>query len=291
MNTGPNPNALGVIPRIPHAHMENKAERPLSHVVNLYGHYSADRCPQSATVEEEISHMQGIARFHIGKDWSSDHSGVYGFTMMYTYAIFQSGRLYLVNPESWLLWNTTYGNPWGLATVAILGKGEKPSSAMLAAFKAHLDYMTNRADIPARRAHVWGHGECGLMYGGGPPFGNNTDCPGGLLAFIREYRKGAPMPPPGPQPTNRFFPETGQYISFGFKDFWEANPNALRDWGFPITPEIAETLSDGKSYTVQYFERARFEFHPEAPDPFKVQLGLIGVELKACLMGAAHDGH
>ena len=28
---------------------------------------------------------------------------------------------------------------------------------------------------------------------------------------------------------------------------------------------MAETLADGKSYQVQYFERARFELHPENP--------------------------
>jgi len=37
--------------------------------------------------------------------------------------------------------------------------------------------------------------------------------------------------------------------------------------------------SDGKEYTVQYFERARFEFHPEAAGtPYEVQLGLLGAQ-------------
>ena len=32
----------------------------------------------------------------------------------------------------------------------------------------------------------------------------------------------------------------------------------------------------GKIYTVQYFERARFEYHPEEKDPnYQVQLGLL----------------
>ena len=35
--------------------------------------------------------------------------------------------------------------------------------------------------------------------------------------------------------------------------------------------------ADGKTYTVQYFERARFEYHPEHKGtPFEVQLGLLG---------------
>ncbi|MFN8540638.1 MAG: hypothetical protein U0232_24555 [Thermomicrobiales bacterium] len=33
---------------------------------------------------------------------------------------------------------------------------------------------------------------------------------------------------------------------------------------------------DGQQYTVQYFERVRLEYHPNAPDPYKVQLGQFG---------------
>ena len=37
-----------------------------------------------------------------------------------------------------------------------------------------------------------------------------------------------------------------------------------------------ETLDDGKSYRVQYFERARLEHHPENPAPYDVLLGQFG---------------
>jgi hypothetical protein len=36
-------------------------------------------------------------------------------------------------------------------------------------------------------------------------------------------------------------------------------------------------LGDG-TYTVQYFERARFERHPENQAPYDVLLGLLGIE-------------
>src|SRR5439155_14505722 len=36
--------------------------------------------------------------------------------------------------------------------------------------------------------------------------------------------------------------------------------------------------TDGRTYTVQYFERNRFEWHPENPAAFNVQIGLLGVE-------------
>src|SRR5919199_3297387 len=50
--------------------------------------------------------------------------------------------------------------------------------------------------------------------------------------------------------------------------------------GYPITqrrPEIS--LTDGKTYDTQWFERARFEAHPENKAPYDVLLGLLGVTL------------
>ncbi len=44
---------------------------------------------------------------------------------------------------------------------------------------------------------------------------------------------------------------------------------------------FAETLEDGKVYRVQYFERARFEHHPENPAPYDVLLGQFGRRLLA----------
>jgi hypothetical protein len=46
--------------------------------------------------------------------------------------------------------------------------------------------------------------------------------------------------------------------------------------GYPISDELQERAEDGKTYWVQYFERARFEFHPENPAPFNVLLSLLG---------------
>ena len=50
-------------------------------------------------------------------------------------------------------------------------------------------------------------------------------------------------------------------------------------FGYPISEEFTEVNdADGKQYTVQYFERNRFEWHPELSPPDNVQLGLLGVE-------------
>src|SRR4030095_8751113 len=58
----------------------------------------------------------------------------------------------------------------------------------------------------------------------------------------------------------------------------EAN-GGLRQQGLPISDEMQETSRDGgRTLTVQYFERARFELHPENAAPNTVLLGLLGSE-------------
>ncbi|MCY4436099.1 MAG: hypothetical protein OXE05_02040 [Chloroflexi bacterium] len=67
------------------------------------------------------------------------------------------------------------------------------------------------------------------------------------------------------------FPETGMSVSFGFKKYFEER-GGLEIFGYPITPEIQEN-----GFTVQYFQRARYEYHPEhAGTRYEVQLGLLG---------------
>jgi hypothetical protein len=77
-------------------------------------------------------------------------------------------------------------------------------------------------------------------------------------------------------PELRFFPETGHGVGGAFLRFYDAY-GGLDAFGFPISDEFDEVLPDGRMYRVQYFERARMEFHPElAGTPFEVQLGLLG---------------
>ncbi|NJM08377.1 L,D-transpeptidase [Candidatus Gracilibacteria bacterium] len=75
-----------------------------------------------------------------------------------------------------------------------------------------------------------------------------------------------------------YFEQTGHHLSnrAGFLDFWRANGRLLI-FGYPISEELVE---NGR--IVQYFERARFEYHPEsAGTPAQVQLGLLGNEILA----------
>jgi hypothetical protein len=79
-----------------------------------------------------------------------------------------------------------------------------------------------------------------------------------------------------------YFPETQQAISGAIGQYWQSH-NGLINFGYPLSPPMQEvSATDGKTYTVQYFERTRLELHPEnAGTPYEVLLGLMGKELLA----------
>lgn len=71
-------------------------------------------------------------------------------------------------------------------------------------------------------------------------------------------------------PSCAYIAETGHNIHGVFLTFYRAH-NGSENFGAPLTEALWE-----KDRIVQYFERARFEFHPENPEPYRVQLGLLG---------------
>jgi hypothetical protein len=79
------------------------------------------------------------------------------------------------------------------------------------------------------------------------------------------------------QTAERCFAETGHCISGRVREFWEQQ-GGLPVFGLPITPLQTEQV-ERNSYQVQWFERARFELHPENAPPYNVLLGLLGREL------------
>lgn len=84
----------------------------------------------------------------------------------------------------------------------------------------------------------------------------------------------------GPGGDRSFFPESGHSLGGVFRGFWQGR-GGLAAFGYPISEELTETnLIDGKPYLVQYFQRARFELHPEnAGTPYEVLLGQLGRQL------------
>ncbi|MGN6561981.1 MAG: Kelch repeat-containing protein [Thermomicrobiales bacterium] len=82
-------------------------------------------------------------------------------------------------------------------------------------------------------------------------------------------------PPVAPLAGQRYFPQTGHNLGDPFKTYWERQ-GGLAQFGFPISEVFSEQLEDGNTYQVQYFERARFELHPENNPPYDILLGQFG---------------
>jgi hypothetical protein len=116
------------------------------------------------------------------------------------------------------------------------------------------------------RPRVFGHGEL-------TQYGNSTKCPGSVLPWVKQFREGEPAPVP--TPNTQFFPETGHTVGNAFLDYFNAH-GGLAQFGFPISDETAGQVGEW-SGTIQWFERARFEWHTESGQG-QVMLGRIGAE-------------
>lgn len=99
-----------------------------------------------------------------------------------------------------------------------------------------------------------------------------------------------------------WFPETrhnvcNQQTALGFASYWQTNGLNFNDrantsyqeslalFGFPITEAIPYTTLEGTQVQAQWFERARFEWHPNNPNQFKVLLGRLGADVRPWTQG------
>jgi hypothetical protein len=99
-------------------------------------------------------------------------------------------------------------------------------------------------------------------------------------------------PKSGAQGGCRFFAETGQNVCGDILKAWRANgleidgkrgkseAESLALFGLPLSPVVTERQADGVERQIQWFERARFELHPENAPPYNVLLGLLGKEVR-----------
>lgn len=97
-----------------------------------------------------------------------------------------------------------------------------------------------------------------------------------LGQFGRAIRPADPPAAPDPN-APQYFPETGHNLSGQFYNFWREY--GLAQFGYPLSEEITETLEDGRDYRVQYFERARLEYHPENAWPYTILIGQFGRQI------------
>jgi hypothetical protein len=74
---------------------------------------------------------------------------------------------------------------------------------------------------------------------------------------------------------SHYFPETGHTVRDPFLSYYNTTGGLAR-YGYPITDEVVDPTT---GLLVQYFQNARMELHPANPDPYKIQLGLLGNQL------------
>lgn len=115
----------------------------------------------------------------------------------------------------------------------------------------------------------------------------------GLLGVQRANQLGltgtAPFQPKAAStnPSCEYFAATGHNLCYGFRLYWHNHGLDFGDAGYSYRESLAlfgypiseEFTSGGR--TVQYFERARLEWHPENPAPWDVLGGLLGVEVRS----------
>jgi len=100
--------------------------------------------------------------------------------------------------------------------------------------------------------------------------------------FSNAYHPGAGQPQGTydvvlrPDPACELHEATGHEVCGAFREYWEQH-GGLAQQGYPISGEFTEVSGlNGKPYTVQYFERAVFEAHPENQPPYDVLLSQLG---------------
>ena len=88
-----------------------------------------------------------------------------------------------------------------------------------------------------------------------------------LLGLLSRELTTPDMFPVGPAAPGRLFPETGYTVFGKFLEYWQKR-GGLAVFGYPISESYVEPQPDGTSLAVQWFERARLEYHPQNVHPF-----------------------
>lgn len=119
----------------------------------------------------------------------------------------------------------------------------------------------------------------------------------GEVRLQQQGRRWQEFPTTEPQDGCRFFAETRQQVCGEILQAWSANglefdgqpghseAESLALFGLPLGSVQEENIFDAatqqqRSYQVQWFERARFELHPENAPPYNVLLGRLGDEVR-----------
>jgi hypothetical protein len=115
----------------------------------------------------------------------------------------------------------------------------------------------------------------------------------GVDALVAQGRDWQTFPKADPAAAH-YFAQTGHAIAPQFWGFWSRNglefdgnkrgkslPESLALFGYPVSEPQMEQAADGQMYLTQWFERAKFEYHPENKAPYDVLLGRLGADVYA----------
>ncbi len=94
-----------------------------------------------------------------------------------------------------------------------------------------------------------------------------------ILALVITVEFTIPQTTLAQAETKVYFKETGHWVTDEFLIYFRTY-GGLAIFGYPITEQF---IAEGS--TVQYFQKARLEWHPENPEAYQIQLGLLGEEL------------
>ena len=84
---------------------------------------------------------------------------------------------------------------------------------------------------------------------------------------------GVYQPAQAQKTSSKYFDSTGHNVADEFLAFYLTPPDPLLVYGLPKTEVFIDPVQNIK---MQYFQRARFEYHPDAPAGKRVQLSLLG---------------
>jgi len=232
--------------------------RPLSEKRGVVIHYSGQAVTNRADTRAVLT---SEARYHVDRNWADPgERALRGDGLMYHIAIGDDGTAYLCRDLEAVLWHCGAWpqNALALSVHIPIGGDQHATSDQLATLRRVVDGWRAATSTPLNE--VWGHQEL-----------QPTDCPGTLMAdFVIPYRMGSRVVTDG-----RWFTETGCHVGGAFWAYWRER-GGLPNFGYPLTNE-----RDESGMTVQYFERAVFEWHPHNPDPYKVLLRRLGADALA----------
>jgi hypothetical protein len=236
---------------------------PLSEKTGMVVHYNGGPVPSDVDDDEWLKWVSG---WHVQRDWRSNPTStelpIYGDGIMYHLGVGRDGNIYRLRDLDEVLWHcgSWPENRTHISVFVVLGGNQRATSPQMTSLHAVADEWI-RSGTNRTRDMVIGHQEVDW-----------TACPGTLQEdFVLRYREVIDMTVDG-----KWFPETECYVGGAFWQYW-VNNGGLMIFGFPLTNERDEPDPlTGHMMTVQYFERAVFEWHPENRPGYQVLLRRLG---------------